>query len=309
MSINQPLTKIKLYTYNILGGKIMSFGLVLSGGGAKGAAHIGVLKALEENNLIPSAIAGTSIGSIVGGLYSIGYNASELEKIMKNFSKNYYMFLDPCYPQYARSIFQLITRSTITMSGLIRGNKLEAYLKKLTKNKHISETNIRFIAPCVDLITSNTIAYTNKIDNLPNIPNLIWKNDSNLAQIMRASSSIPAIFYPKKLGKSLLIDGGITNNLPINLLYMTGEKNILAIDLSEDYEKPQNNGIFELLIHSFEIMQLNTKKTLIGKEKLLISIKFPNEIEILDFRNMSKLIKIGYEQTNDVMPQIKEIFK
>lgn len=287
----------------------MSFGIVLSGGGAKGAAHIGILKALEENNLIPSAIAGTSIGSIVGGLYAIGYNSKELEKTLKYFSKNYYMFLDPCYPQYTRSIIQLITRSTITMSGLLRGNKLEAYLKKLTKNKHITETNIRFIAPCVDLITSKTIAYTNSIDNLPEIPNIIWKNNARLAEVMRASSSLPAIFYPKKLSNALLIDGGISDNLPINLLYMAGEKNILAIDLSQKYEKPQNTGFFEIVMHSFEIMQLNSTKNLVGKEKFLIPIKLPDEIELLDFKNMPKLINIGYKAANDVMPQLKLLFK
>ena len=132
----------------------MSFGIALSGGGAKGAAHIGVLKALEENNLIPTSISGTSIGGIIGGLYAIGYTAKDLEKTAKYFSKNYFMFLDPCYPQYAKSIFELLTRSTITMSGLLRGDKLEAYLTRLTKNKHISETNMRFISPCVDLLTS-----------------------------------------------------------------------------------------------------------------------------------------------------------
>ena len=109
----------------------MSFGIALSGGGAKGAAHIGVLKALEENNLFPTSVAGTSIGAIIGGLYAIGYTPKKLENILKYFSKNYSMFLDPCYPQYVYSVFQLLTRSTIAMSGLLRGNKLEKYLKYL----------------------------------------------------------------------------------------------------------------------------------------------------------------------------------
>lgn len=286
----------------------MSFGIALSGGGAKGAAHIGVLKALEENNLIPSTIAGTSIGSIIGGLYAIGYTSKDLEDLSKNFSKNYFMFLDPCYSQYTRAIFQLLTHSTVTISGLIRGNKLEAYFKKLTKNKHITDTTMRFISPCVDLITSKTIVYTNSLDGLPEIPNIVWKNDAYLAEVMRASSSLPAIFYPKKLNNLLLIDGGISDNLPINLLHAAGEKNILAIDLAQEYKKPQNSGIFELIIHSFEIMQLTAKKTLIGKEKFLISIKFPDSVELLDFKNMNKLIEIGYQATNDVIPQLKKIF-
>lgn len=286
----------------------MSFGIVLSGGGAKGAAHIGVLKALEENNLIPSSVAGTSIGAIVGGLYSIGFSPKDLEKISKYFSKNYFMFLDPCYSQYAYSIFQFLTHSTITMSGLMRGIKLERYLKNITKNKHISQTNIRFISPCVDLLTSKIIAYTNSTHNLPEIKNVIWRDDAYLYEVMRASSSLPAIFYPKKLNNSLLIDGGISDNLPISLLYEAGEKNILAIDLSQEYEKPKNSGIFELIIHSFEIMQLNAKNSLIGKEKFLISIKFPNEIDLLDFKYMYKLVEIGYKATIDVIPQLKLLF-
>ena len=286
----------------------MSFGIALSGGGAKGAAHIGVLKALEENNLFPTSIAGTSIGAIVGGLYAIEYTPNKLENILNYFSKNYFMFLDPCYPQYAYSVMQLLTRSTITMSGLIRGNKLEKYLRNLTHSKHIKDTNMRFIAPSVDLITSKVIAYTNTLNNLSNIENVEWKNDVFLSEVLRASSSLPAIFYPKKIGKHILIDGGISNNLPINLLWATGEKNILAVDLSQEYKKPQNTGIFELTMHSIEIMQLNSKKNLLGKEKFLLTINFPEEIELLDFKNMNKLIKIGYDATNDVMPQLKLLF-
>lgn len=286
----------------------MSFGIVLSGGGAKGAAHIGVLKALEENNLIPTSIAGTSIGAIIGGLYAIGYTPQKLEKILKYFSQNYFMYLDPCYPQYMHSVIQLLARSTISMSGLIRGNKIEKYFKKLTNNKHIKDTNMRFVAPAVDLITSKTIVYTNNIDALPDIEHIEWRNDATLSEIMRASSSLPTIFYPKKLGKYLLVDGGISNNLPINLLWATGEKNILAVDLSQEYKKPQNTGIFELTMHSIEIMQLNYKKSLIGKENFLLPLNFSEEIDLLDFRNINKLVKTGYDTTNNAISQLKKTF-
>lgn len=286
----------------------MSFGIVLSGGGAKGAAHVGVLKALEENNLIPSSVAGASIGAIVGGLYSIGYNAFALEKTLKHFSKNYSMLLDPCYPQYVLSIFQLITNSTITMSGLLRGNKIEAYLKKLTKNKKISQTNMRFIATSVDLKSAKTIAYTNNIESLPKIDNLEWRNDAYLYEIMRASSALPAIFYPKKLNNYLLIDGGISNNLPIDLLYLTGEKNILAVNLTQKYEKTQNTGLFEITMHSLEIMQLNAKSNLLGKEKYLLNLTFPEEVGLMDFKHIEKYVKLGYNTTNAIMPQLKLLF-
>lgn len=287
----------------------MSFGIVLSGGGSKGAAHIGVLKALEENNLIPSSIAGTSIGAIVGGLYAIGYDAKKLEKTLKYFSQNYFAFLDPCYPQYVTSIFELLTRSTITMSGLIRGNKIEKYLKQLTHNKKLKDVNIPFIAPSVDILTSKTIAYTNLSKNLPNLENVQWENNAYLAEVMRASSSLPAIFYPKKINKHLLIDGGISNNLPIDLLLASGEKNILAVDLSQKYKKPQHTGIFELTMHTIEIMQLNAKKELNGREKFLLTLNFQEEIDLMDFKNINKIIKIGYDSANDVISQLKLLFK
>lgn len=289
----------------------MSFGIVLSGGGAKGIAHIGVLKALEENNLIPHSIAGTSIGAIIGGLYAIGYNSKRLENTLKYFSRNYPMFLDPCYPQYVSSIFQLLTHSTITMSGLIRGNKIEKYLNQLTHKKHLKDVNIPFIAPCVDILTSKTIAYTNLRNNLPDLENTKWQTNAYLSEVMRASSSLPVIFYPKKLNNYLLIDGGLSNNLPVNLLFASGEKNILAVDLSQKYKKPKHTGIFELTMHSIEIMQQNIKRNSNEnkKEKFLLTLNFTEEIDLMDFRNTSKLINIGYAATNDVMPQLKLIFQ
>lgn len=287
----------------------MSFGIVLSGGGSKGAAHIGVLKALEENNLIPSSVAGTSIGAIIGGLYAIGYDSKKLEKTLKYFSKNYFAFLDPCYPQYAISIFELLTRSTITMSGLIRGNKIEKYLSQLTHNKKLKDVNIPFIAPSVDILTSKTIAYTNLTKKLPNLENVQWENEAYIAEVMRASSSLPAIFYPKKINNHLLIDGGISDNLPIDLLLATGEKNILAVDLSQKYKRPQHTGIFELTMHTIEIMQQNAKKELTNKDTFILTINFEEEIDLMDFKNTTKLIKIGYDAINDIITQLKLLFK
>jgi len=157
-------------------------------------------------------------------------------------------------------------------------------------------------------MTSKIIAYTNTLNNLSDMENVEWKNDAALSEVMRASSSLPAIFYPKKIGKYLLIDGGISDNLPINLLWNANEKNILAVDLSQDYKKPQNTGIFELTMHTIEIMQLNSKKNLIGKEKFLLTLNFSEEIDLLDFKNMNKLVKVGYNATTEIIPQLKLLF-
>ena len=223
----------------------MSFGIALSGGGAKGAAHVGVLMALCENNLIPSSVSGTSMGAIVGGLYAIGYPPEKLKEIIIKFSKNYRRYIDPCYGNYFMALMQFMSNSSITLPGFIKGDKVERYLKNLTKNIAMSSVQTPLVIPAVDLISGKTIVYSNihpKMNSTTS--NIIWKNDIPLHSAMRASSSLPAIFYPKKINNAVLVDGGITHIIPTELLMQTGEKNILAINISQEYEKPKSTNIF-----------------------------------------------------------------
>lgn len=288
----------------------MSFGLALSGGGAKGAAHIGVLSALEENNLIPSSFSGTSMGAVISGLYALGFTPKKLDILTNNFSKKYKFYSDPVYFSYCLAIFQFLLNSPLSVSGLIKGDKIENYLKKLTNNKDISEVTKPLIIPAVDLITGKTIAYSNvyQKNNILPLPDVIWEHDVKVHQAMRASISLPAIFYPKKLNNRILVDGGVTQTIPINLLKASGEKNILAVDIAQEYEKPENNSITQITLHSFEIMQRELKKSSLGNETFLINLVLPKCAEMLDFKKMSEFIKIGYDSTIKVMPQLKLLF-
>lgn len=287
----------------------MSFGIALSGGGAKGAAHIGVLIALHENSLIPSSVSGTSMGAIVGGLYSMGYPPEKLKEIIIKFSKNYKKYIDPCYGNYFMALMQFISNSSITLPGFIKGEKVERYLKNLTKNINISTVQMPLVIPAVDLISGKTIVYSNVRPRINNISsNVIWKNDIPLHSAMRASSSLPAIFYPKKMNNTVLVDGGITHIIPIDLLMQTGEKNILAINISQEYEKPKSTNIFEVTTHSFELMQNKLKNFSLGKEKFLITPSLPKNAEMLSFSRMPDFVKAGYNSTIAVMPKLKQLF-
>lgn len=286
----------------------MSFGIALSGGGAKGAAHIGVLMALYENNLIPSSVSGTSMGAIVGGLYALGYNPQKLKEIIIKFSKNYRKYIDPYYGNYFMALMQFMSNSTITLPGFIKGGKVENYLKNLTKSIKISDVKIPIVIPAVDLISGNTIAYSNVTPKNSTLKNVVWKNDIPLYLAMRASSSLPAIFQAKRIDNSLLVDGGITHIIPIDLLAQIGEKNILAINISQEYEKPRNTNIFEVTTHSFELMQNELKNFSLGKEKFLITPKLPKNAEMLSFSQMPEFVKAGYNSTIEVIPKLKQLF-
>lgn len=287
----------------------MSFGIALSGGGAKGAAHVGVLMALHENNLIPSSVSGTSIGAIVGGLYALGYSPTKLKEILVKFSRNYRYYIDPSYGNYFMALTQFLTRSTISMPGFVKGDKVEQFLRKLTNDKKITDAKIPLVIPAVDLISGKTIVYTNKLPKSSNYPNVIWDNNIRLHSAMRASASLPAIFYPKKIDKKILVDGGITHIIPIDLLMETGEKNILAINISQEYEKPKNTNIFETTTHSFELMQNELKNFSLGKEKFTITPELPKDAEMLSFNDMPRFVKAGYDSTIKVMPKLKQLFR
>jgi len=287
----------------------MSFGIALAGGGAKGAVHVGVLLALTEHNLIPTSIAGTSAGSIVAGLYAMGFTPNRLKELVHSLTQNSTTLLDPCYPEIIKTFIQFMTRSSISLSGFLQGNKLERYLCKLTKNKMLKDIKMPLVIPCVDLISGKTIAYSNQAYRAKPSQNVEWKNDGNLCQIMRASCSVPAIFRPRILHKMCLVDGGVTDVLPVDLLQAIGEKNVLAVDISEEYDPPKNINIIEITSHSFEVMQKCLKNHTSGSEKYRLTPKLPKNAGLLNFRQMDACVTAGYNATIDVIPKLKELFR
>lgn len=113
----------------------MHYGLALSGGGTRGAAHVGVLKALEEARLLPDAVAGTSAGSIAAGLYASGMPVSEMEKAVRQLAAHGNDYLDPDYSGIMEFVPRLLTGRKISLQGYIKGDKLLSYLCELTAGK------------------------------------------------------------------------------------------------------------------------------------------------------------------------------
>jgi len=285
----------------------MSFGIALSGGGAKGAAHVGVLLALAEENLFPTSIAGTSSGSIVAGLYSVGIKPLEMKKIIHNLSKNGTDLLDPNYKEILNAGISLFTSKEIYLSGLMKGNKLEKFINSYTKNKNTTDIKMPIIIPTVDLNSGKTVVFTNIKKNLPKLNKVIWEKDIKLSKAIRASSSVPGIFEPIFIRKYCLVDGGLTDVLPVDLLIEAGEKNVIAVDISEEYEKPDNTNLLETMMHSFYIMRDRMQESKKQNQKLTIKPILPDSAGLLTFKTMPKCMEAGYVATKRLISEIRKL--
>jgi NTE family protein len=195
-------------------GKRPKVGLALSGGGAKGIAHIGVLKVMEEAGLKPDLITGVSMGSIVGGFYAIGYSADSLEKIVRsidwdlmlsdNIPENKVIFLEKS--SFNNNILSLpVTRKKISLpSGLIRGQQIESTLSRYTwpaaDIRDFSELPIPFMCVGTDITTCKNVEI----------------KEGYLADAMRASMAVPTIFTPVRYDSILFIDGGLIRNFAVS---------------------------------------------------------------------------------------------
>lgn len=285
-------------------------GLVLSGGGARGFAHIGVLKVLEENNIPIDYIVGTSMGSIVGGLYAIGLSPEEIERGVDGISWNK-VFNDFAYREYRvfrrkKDDFDFFNIHRVGLNskgfrlspGLIEGQQIELALDRLAyPGFHISDyDNLR--------IPFRAIA-----TNIENGEPFIIKN-GNIARAMRASMSIPGALPPITIDNTLLVDGGIANNVPINIVRDMGADIVIAVDVSAPLAEKKDikstvdvtAQLTTILTRRIADVQLKTLKT---NDVLIV----PGELEISssDFDKYPELIKAGEIAATEQLDAIRKL--
>lgn len=285
-------------------------GLVLSGGGARGAAHIGVLKALEENRIPIDYIAGTSMGSIVGGLYASGLNASQIEDILVNMDWN-----DRLSDAPSRADKQVIRKETeerfsvsgrpgidgnglVFPQGLIQGQKILPELQRLTNHvSHIrdfSKLPIPFNAVATDIVGGEMVVL----------------NSGDLAVAMRASMAVPSVFAPTSIGETLLVDGGLTNNLPVDIVRNMGADIIIAVDISSPLlEKDEVGNLLDITDQLTRILTgVNTqqRRDMLGESDLLIEPPI-GAYSSADFNNAQKIVPIGASETLKHLPELQKL--
>lgn len=232
-------------------------GLVLSGGGAKGAAHISVLRVLEEAEIPIDYIAGTSMGAIVGGLYAIGYTPDELDTLVR--SQDWLYLLsdqiereDQFYSErqnHDRYIarYSLSQEQTGLPAGILSGESVLNKLNELTIGYHEVESfddlPIPFACVSYDMVTGEE--YVSRSGSLP--------------QAIRASMSIPAAFLPVRTDGKVLVDGGVYNNFPVDVVREMGADIVIGVDLfMGPYKADEINNVAEIF---------NQLTTFLGEEK------------------------------------------
>ena len=284
----------------------MGYGLALAGGGTRGAAHVGVLKALMEAGLRPDAVAGASAGGIVAGLFASGMSVSRMEQAVLHLEKHGGEYLDPDYSGLLAFMPQLLTGKGVNLSGLIKGDKLQDYFFQMTGRKHMDEAVFKLVIPAVDLISGNTICFTNS-DKVREMEHVTWEWNGYLCEAMMAGASVPAIFAPRTLGRYLLVDGGVTDILPVNLLQAAGIRDVLAVDIGGDDDAPSDRSVMEVASHSFSIMSGRLKDCASTGEVLLLKPPLSSKAGLLPFELMGECMERGYEYTRKMLPQIQKV--
>ena len=282
-------------------------GLVLSGGGAKGLAHIGVLKVLEEEGIEPQFITGTSMGSIIGGLYAIGYSAADLEKVAHDVP--WLEYFDDEVSRNAQPIeakeqseryqfsFPVVDGKIQFPKGFIQGAKMSMLLSQLTLPIHQIENFDDFFIPfrCVatDLVTGEGYVF----------------DKGFLPDAMVSSSCIPTVFEPRVVDGKTLIDGMFVRNLPVEDCIKMGATKTIAIDVGAPLATlDELTSFVGVLGQTTSFGMVKSTEEQQKKADVLIMPELKN-MGSLDFNNVDTLIARGEKAARKMLPQIRALKK
>ena len=252
--------------------------VALGGGAACGFAHIGVLRALEENGIEPDIVVGTSMGAIVGGYYSAGARSADMDEFVKSFKRF--------------QIFEL--NFLIKNKSILNTTKIEKIFKDITKEKNIEDCEKKFCAIATDLASGTEVI----IDKGP-----LWK-------AMRASMAIPAIFPPFEIDGIELYDGGLLNNVPTDVAYNLGADYVIAVDVTQYMNlKKDNNFMFLSLYNTILLMQEEIVKLKTKYDCLIRPDLKGVSLEKYDSSEIQIAIEAGYNETMSLISKIKKDLK
>ncbi len=249
-------------------------GLALGSGGARGFAHIGVIKVLEEANIPIHCIAGSSMGALVGAFYGCGYTPKEMAKMALHFQRKY--FLD----------------FTVPKMGLISGEKIKQLIRILTKGQSIEDLKIDLSIVATDLLKGEKVVF----------------NEGDIASALRASISIPGIFVPEQSGDKLLVDGAVVDRVPVSEVKKLNAEIIIAVDVSFFEVEPKITSIFDVIMQSMDIMEREMIRTREIESDIMIKPMI-NQYSSTAFKNVDIIIAHGEEAARNKLPEIQHLLE
>lgn len=269
------LPSIESTNYSVVKNKHESLiiGLALGGGAAKGFAHIGVIKALEENGIKAQIVTGTSAGSMVGSLYAYGYTPAQLQAI-----------------SYQLDELNLAD-FTISKNGVIKGEKLQHFIDARVKNTPLQKLKLKYTAVATDLDSGQSIGFNT--------------GDTGIA--VRASCSIPNVFTPVLMNGHRYVDGGLSAPVPVTYARKAGATFVIAVDITAKPEQGRSGFLsnFDQTINILSIKLLNDQL----KQADIVIKPDITQLSSFGFDKKKEAIDLGYKATMSQMPLIKQKLK
>jgi len=251
-------------------------GLVLSGGASRGFAHVGVIKALERANIPIDIIVGTSAGSLTGAMYAYYKNAAMLETEAKKIDKE--------------DIFDF---NIFTLSvGVVPGKRIVEFVDRIIKVKNIEDLKIPFAAVATDLNTGERVIF----------------NRGSISTAIRASSSIPGVFIPLTYGGRLLVDGGVVDNMPVDIARKMGADIVIAVDITENVSNYEIGNVVDIILQTLNIMSAEITRYKIAEADVVIRPDVRG-VGLIDFTKKTYMITRGEEAARRALPQIREAIR
>lgn len=249
-------------------------GISLSGGGARGIAHLGVLKALEEQALRPNLIAGTSAGAIFGALYAAGMSPDDIVELV----------IDTPIRRYFKP--------SISLKGLINARGLHAELARHIKEDNFASLNIPMVINATDLYTGNTV---------------FWNSGPLIKRIV-ASSSMPFVFEPTREGDHCYVDGGVLNNMPLEPLIQENCEYKIGVHVNPFPIRSETLNMRKSLEKTLILVIQNTIRQNIPYFDLFIEPTKLSDYNVFEVKKFRQMYEIGYEEACRVL-EVEELAK
>ncbi len=282
----------------------MKLGIALSGGGIRGIAHAGVLKALEESGIKIEAIGGTSSGALIAGLYALGYSPEDIYFLFKKYAKK-------IVGTTSNSVFSQISQVfKKENAGFRKGEDIEELFNVLAREKGIKTISqikkIPISIPAVDIKDGKEYIFTNHI---PKEKNAYKKyiGDISIGKALRATSSFPAVFCPCDFKEHKFLDGGALNNVPVLEVKKQGMEKVLAVNFKAD-DITEDSNYMDIAMRTIDLMGNKIAEENLKQSDYILTIG-TDKTGLLDIKKLDSCYQYGYETTRKEINKIKEIIK
>lgn len=284
----------------------MKLGVALSGGGIRGIAHAGALKALEDNGIKIDVIGGTSSGSLVASLYAMGYSPYYIYILFKRYAKD---VVEMNSIPIVSGIGNFMKNKSFHISGLKTGESIEKAYNNIAIRKGVRKisdiTNMPLVIPSVDVKSSKEYVFTNQIPAKSKDTSQ-YITDIPIGKAVRASSSFPGVFCPCDFKDYKFLDGGVLDNIPVIEVKKQGASKVIAINFKAD-DIDENSNVMDIAMRTIDIMGNKISEESLEQSDFILTIS-TDKTGLLDIEKMDKCYQFGYQAVMQNLAKIKELF-